>query len=57
VKRVRGLRCNASKRSHEELDGSSDLDIGDPEEFGNLHIDLKKIVPHLNVFGGCCGTD
>ena len=57
MKRVRGLRCNASKRSHEELDGSSDLDIGDPEEFGNLHIDLKKIVPHLNVFGGCCGTD
>jgi S-methylmethionine-dependent homocysteine/selenocysteine methylase len=55
--RVRGLRANASRRSHAELDGSSDLDSGDPEQFGDEHKALRENLPRLTVFGGCCGTD
>lgn len=55
--RLRGLRANASRRSHAELDGSTDLDAGDPEEFGREHEALKQLLPHLTVFGGCCGTN
>ena len=32
--RVRGIRANASKRSHAELDAAPDLDAGDPAELG-----------------------
>lgn len=55
--RIRGLRANASARSHAELNESSDLDMGDPEELGAQHARLKRQLPHLNVLGGCCGTD
>lgn len=55
--RLRGLRANASKRSHAELDDSPDLDIGDPEELGDNYRELCQLLPHLRIFGGCCGTD
>jgi S-methylmethionine-dependent homocysteine/selenocysteine methylase len=55
--RIRGLRANASKRSHAELDESTDLDDGDPHELGNQYQRLRRLLPHLNVLGGCCGTD
>lgn len=55
--RVRGLRANASRRSHAELDESTDLDAGDPEELGSEYRTLQKFLPGLSVFGGCCGTD
>ena len=32
--RIRGLRANASQKSHAELDASDELDTGDPEELG-----------------------
>jgi S-methylmethionine-dependent homocysteine/selenocysteine methylase len=51
--RIRGVRANASPKSHAELNESTELDIGDPAEFGRHHARLPK----LNVFGGCCGTD
>lgn len=57
VKRIRGLRANASKCSHEELDNAETLDDGDPAEFGDDYRALVDAFPHLNVFGGCCGTD
>lgn len=57
TERLRGLRANASRRSHAELDESTDLDIGNPEELGNQYRDLKSLLPRLNVVGGCCGTD
>jgi S-methylmethionine-dependent homocysteine/selenocysteine methylase len=57
VKRIRGLRANASRRSHAELDQAKDLDIGDPVELGHLHGELRRKLPHLTVLGGCCGTD
>lgn len=55
--RLRGIRANASKRSHAELDDSPDLDIGNPEELGEDYRALCRQMPKLNVFGGCCGTD
>lgn len=57
IKRIRGLRANASRRSHAELDESSDLDIGDIEELGLLYAKLQDHLPRLTIVGGCCGTD
>jgi homocysteine S-methyltransferase len=57
VKRIGGLRANASRRSHAELDRASNLDDGDPVEFGREHFELHRMLPHATVFGGCCGTD
>ena len=57
TKRVRGLRCNASKRSHQELNDSPDLDAGDPIELGSQYRELLQRPPQINVLGGCCGTD
>ena len=57
AQRVRGLRANASRKSHAELNESPELDIGDPLELGMQHAQLKRRLPQLNVMGGCCGTD
>jgi methionine synthase I (cobalamin-dependent) len=54
---LRGLRANSSKRSHTELDNATELDTGNPEEFGVQYGDLLRRFPHINVLGGCCGTD
>lgn len=55
--RIRGIRANASSKSHAELNEAPDLDIGNPEELGYQYASLKSRLPHLNVLGGCCGTD
>jgi S-methylmethionine-dependent homocysteine/selenocysteine methylase len=55
--RLRGVRANASCRSHAELDEATDLDDGDPEELGAQYADLQRKLPQLAVLGGCCGTD
>ncbi|MEO1574440.1 MAG: homocysteine S-methyltransferase family protein [Pseudomonadota bacterium] len=55
--RVRGVRCNASRASHAELDEAETLDDGNPAEFGELTAALIRKLPWLNVFGGCCGSD
>jgi len=55
--RVWGLRANASRLSHAELDNSEELDDGDPTELGRQYRDLQAHLPNLKVFGGCCGTD
>lgn len=57
TKRMRGIRANASRRSHQELNDSPDLDIGDPVELGAAYRDLLRRFPQINVLGGCCGTD
>jgi len=56
-RRILGIRCNASRKSHAELDNSDDLDDGDPEELGDQYGTLIRRMPWLRVFGGCCGTD
>ena len=55
--RVRGIRANASTRSHAELDEASELDEGDPADLAARYAALMSRLPNLNVFGGCCGTD
>jgi S-methylmethionine-dependent homocysteine/selenocysteine methylase len=57
ARRVRGIRCNASRKSHAELDASDTLDAGDPVELGQQYVALRAKMPWLNVFGGCCGSD
>jgi len=57
AQRVRGLRANASRQSHAELNEATTLDIGDPVELGREYAELKRRLPRLNVMGGCCGTD
>ena len=57
VRRIRGLRANASRRSHAELDASTDLDAGNPVELGGEYRALQRKLPALTVVGGCCGTD
>ena len=55
--RLRGLRANASRKSHAELNVATALDIGDPVELGRDYARIKGRLRHLNVMGGCCGTD
>jgi S-methylmethionine-dependent homocysteine/selenocysteine methylase len=55
--RVRGLRANASTRSHAELDEATELDEGDPIDLAARYAGLCGALPRLNVLGGCCGTD
>lgn len=57
VERIRGLRANASRLSHAELDRCTELDQGDPQDLGQRHTDLRALLPGLAVVGGCCGTD
>jgi S-methylmethionine-dependent homocysteine/selenocysteine methylase len=57
VHRVRGLRANASRRSHAELEQCTELDVGDPLELGESYRELRGLLPGLAVVGGCCGTD
>ncbi|MCP3937358.1 MAG: homocysteine S-methyltransferase [Actinomycetia bacterium] len=57
MSRVRGVVANASRCSHEELDNSEVLDDGDPVELGELIGAIRLRLPHINVVGGCCGTD
>lgn len=55
--RIGGIRANASRLSHAELDACQSLDEGDPQELGRDYAQLKALLPGLRVFGGCCGTD
>ena len=57
VTRIRAIRANASVKSHEELDNSTELDDGNPVEFGEQYRAMRAHMPHLSVLGGCCGTD
>lgn len=57
VNRIRGIRANASRCSHAELDAAESLDDGDPVELGEQYAEIRARLPHINVLGGCCGTD
>jgi S-methylmethionine-dependent homocysteine/selenocysteine methylase len=54
--RVRGIRANASRLSHAELDAATELDRGDIAELATLYAHLHRHLD-LKVVGGCCGTD
>ena len=57
ARRIRGIRANASRRSHAELDAAPELDAGNPHELAQQYRALANRMPWLNVFGGCCGSD
>ncbi|MEJ0087013.1 MAG: homocysteine S-methyltransferase family protein [Pseudomonadota bacterium] len=58
TERIRGVRANASRMSHAELNDALQLDAGNPIEFGRDYVNLRsEKLTHLNVLGGCCGTD
>ena len=56
LQRFKGLRANCSKKSHEELDNSTELDRGNPQELADQLAVLQEAY-ELQVLGGCCGTD
>ncbi len=57
VRRIKGVRANASLKSHAELDESETLDEGDKVLLANCYVELDELLPELRVIGGCCGTD
>ena len=55
--RIRGLRANASTKTHAELDEADGARRG---RSGRPRPALRRPagrLPNLNVLGGCCGTD
>ncbi|HKO38591.1 MAG TPA: homocysteine S-methyltransferase family protein [Solirubrobacterales bacterium] len=56
-RRIGGIRANASRRSHQELDEATELDAGSPAELAGEYLDLRQVLPEIRVLGGCCGTD
>ena len=57
LERIRGVRANASCKSHAELEAATELDDGDPEDLAGRYLGLRRALPALRVIGGCCGTD
>ena len=55
--RIKGIRANASCKSHAELDEATEIDAGNVDELGHWHTIIHKKLPDLRVYGGCCGTD
>jgi S-methylmethionine-dependent homocysteine/selenocysteine methylase len=57
IRRIQGVRSNASACSHAELDEATELDDGDPDDLAARYAELDSLLPNLRVLGGCCGTD
>lgn len=55
--RIRGIRANASSKSHAELDASTTLDRGDECHLAKEYGKIKEMLPDFRIVGGCCGTD
>ena len=56
IKRLRGVRPNASKMEKIALCKLGHIEDGDPIELGSQIRSLTDRYPHMNIFGGCCGT-
>lgn len=56
VLRIRGVRPNASVMDKISLCKIGHLEAGNPVELGLQVGSLKQRYPHMDVFGGCCGT-
>ena len=54
--RVRCLRPNASTMDKVSLCTLGHLEAGDPASLGELMGDLARRYPHVDIWGGCCGT-
>jgi homocysteine S-methyltransferase len=54
--RVRCLRPNAAMMDKISLCTLGHLESGDPVELGELMGGLARQYPHIDIWGGCCGT-
>jgi S-methylmethionine-dependent homocysteine/selenocysteine methylase len=54
--RVRSLRPNAAMMDKISLCTLGHLEMGDPPGLGELMGGLARQYPHIDVWGGCCGT-
>lgn len=56
INRVRGFRPNASKMEKIALCQLGHLEEGNPVELGQMIGDVARRYPHMDIWGGCCGT-
>jgi S-methylmethionine-dependent homocysteine/selenocysteine methylase len=56
TKRLRGVRPNASRMDKIALCKLGHIEDGDPVELAAQMADLRTRYPHMDIFGGCCGT-
>ncbi len=57
TRRLGGFMPNAVALELLTLCSLGHLEDGDPEELGDQMATLARRYPHVNVWGGCCGTD
>jgi S-methylmethionine-dependent homocysteine/selenocysteine methylase len=57
IQRLGGFMPNAVAMETLDLCKLGHLEDGDPEELGTQMARLAQRFPHVNVWGGCCGTD
>lgn len=56
IGRVRSLRPNASAKDKIELCSIGHLEEGDPVDLAARMAEIATRFPHVDIFGGCCGT-
>jgi len=56
VLRIRSLRPNASAKDKIDLCQLGHIEDGDPIDLGRRVGTLAQRYPHIDIFGGCCGT-
>lgn len=56
IQRIRLLRPNASGMDKISLCKIGHLEEGNPEELGRMMGELAHRYPHIDIWGGCCGT-
>lgn len=57
TRRLGGFMPNAVAMETLDLCKLGHLEDGDPKELGGQMANLARRFPHINVWGGCCGTD
>lgn len=56
IERVRSVRPNASAKDKIDLCQIGHIEEGDPFDLGRRIGNLAQRYPHIDIFGGCCGT-
>lgn len=56
IQRLRSLRPNASAKDKIALCEIGHLEDGDPADLGKRMGALARRYPHIDIWGGCCGT-
>jgi homocysteine S-methyltransferase len=56
IRRIRSVRPNASAKDKIDLCKLGHIEDGDPVDLGQRIGSLARRYPHMDIFGGCCGT-